>query len=135
MNENFFHHSKLHFHTFPLIPITQYAIFPQNVSFCRDETHFFLPLMNMSIMKFLWGRWLAQLDSFCDAALYFFLFKLNIVSLAIVNLAKSLTSLLVSVSFFFFFIIFYKVSRSIWGLEIRFSQQRIRHSSLIRHSY
>ena len=39
INENFFHHSKLHFHTFQLIPITQYAIFLQNVSFCRDETH------------------------------------------------------------------------------------------------
>ena len=39
INENFFHHSKLHFHTFPLIPTTLYAIFPQNVSFCRDETH------------------------------------------------------------------------------------------------
>ena len=39
INENFFHHSKLHFHTFLLIPITQYAIFPQNVSFCHDETH------------------------------------------------------------------------------------------------
>ena len=39
INENFFHHSKLHFHTFPLISITQYAIFPKNVSFCRDETH------------------------------------------------------------------------------------------------
>ena len=42
INENFFHHSKLHFHTFPLILITQYAIFPQNVSFFCDETHFFL---------------------------------------------------------------------------------------------
>ena len=30
INENFLHHSKLHFHTFTLISITQYAIFPQN---------------------------------------------------------------------------------------------------------
>ena len=39
INENFFHCSKLHFHTFPMISITQYAIFLQNVSFCRKETH------------------------------------------------------------------------------------------------
>ena len=36
-NKNFFHQSKLNFHTFPLIPITLDKIFPQNVSFCRDE--------------------------------------------------------------------------------------------------
>ena len=41
INENFLHHSKLHFYTFPLISISQYAIFPQNVSFCRDETHIY----------------------------------------------------------------------------------------------
>ena len=49
--KTFFHHSKLHFHTFPLIPITQYAIFPQNVSFCRDETHMFSEWLEIGSMK------------------------------------------------------------------------------------
>ena len=54
INENFFHHSKLHFHTFPLIPITQYAIFPQNVSFCRDETHISYSVSEISMISRKW---------------------------------------------------------------------------------
>ena len=42
INENFFHHSKnyLHFPTFPAMPITPFSIVPQNVSFCREDTHY-----------------------------------------------------------------------------------------------
>ena len=42
INENFFDHSKLYFHTFPLIPITLYAIFPQTSHFVATRHISFL---------------------------------------------------------------------------------------------
>ena len=52
VDENSFHHRELHFHTFSLMPITLYAIFPQNVAFVATRHIFLRIIKNYQI--FLW---------------------------------------------------------------------------------